>query len=147
VGWFIIANPKLATTFKIAGALFLVGYALKSWVSAWSIQGMDINPSNSPSSRWPTILTLLAFTFLNPHTYVDTLLLIGSLGAQFPAEEHLAFILGAVLASGLWFYSLTYGAQFLTPYFKHWRTWQILDIIIGIIMMALALNLIWPLLG
>ena len=86
--------------------------------------------------------SILVFTFLNPHTYLDTILLIGGIGANLSDNLKLYFLLGAISASFVWFVSLGYGARFLIPLFKKPITWKILDICIGIIMLIIAYSLI-----
>ena len=85
---------------------------------------------------------ILVFTFLNPHTYLDTILLIGGIGANIENEFKIYFLLGAVSASSVWFFSLGFGARFLIPLFKKQITWKILDISIGILMLFIAYSLI-----
>jgi len=85
-----------------------------------------------------TISFLAVITFANPHVYLDTVLLIGSISQQFPGNTKLAYALGASLASFVFFFSLAYGAKFLSPIMKLPRSWQILDILIAIVMFALA---------
>ena len=85
-----------------------------------------------------TISFLAVITFANPHVYLDTVLLIGSISQQFPGNTKLAYALGASLASFVFFFSLSYGAKFLSPIMKLSRSWQILDILIAIVMFTLA---------
>ena len=85
-----------------------------------------------------TIITLLAMSFLNPHMYLDTVLLIGTIGAQLPENQHIYYIIGAGAASIIWFFALSYGARFLIPIFKRPLSWKILDTLIGIVMWCIA---------
>ncbi len=85
---------------------------------------------------------LFVFTYLNPHTYLDTVLLIGGIGANIEANLKVLFLLGAVLASATWFTLLGFGARVLIPLFKKPITWKILDISIGIIMLIIAYSLL-----
>lgn len=89
------------------------------------------------------VAALLAFTFLNPHVYVDTLLIIGGVAAQYEMDARYYFTVGAVLASGVWFYGIGYGAGFFSKTFQNPKAWRILDIFIGIIMFAAAGYLAW----
>ena len=86
------------------------------------------------------MLAVLAFTWLNPHVYLDTVVLIGSISAQY--DDRLGFAVGAMLSSFVFFFSLGYGARILSPIFTRPRAWQILDVVIGIIMLAIALKLV-----
>ncbi len=90
-----------------------------------------------------TLLALLGFTFLNPHTYIDTFLLLGTVGAEYPVQERWSFVAGTLMASFTWFFSLTYGASKLSPLFKNPRAWQVLDSIMGCVMIAIAFKLIF----
>ena len=84
------------------------------------------------------LLQAAAFTLLNPHVYLDTVLLVGSIGAQQPEALRGWFVLGASSASLLWFTALGFGARWLAPWFARPRAWQVLDALIGITMWLLA---------
>jgi len=86
------------------------------------------------------VLTCLALTWLNPHVYLDTVVLLGSISAQY--DERLAFALGAMSASFAFFFSLGFGARLLRPLFTSARAWQILDVVVGLTMWAIAAKLI-----
>ncbi len=83
----------------------------------------------------------LGVTLLNPHVYLDTLMLLGSFGSQFAEELRPAFAAGAMLASLVWFYSLAFGAAALSPWLARGRVQQAIDTIVGFIMLGLALQL------
>ena len=87
----------------------------------------------------PAVLTCLAFTWLNPHVYLDTVVLLGAISAQYTPAW--IFGLGAVTASFVFFFTLGYGARLLAPVFARPRAWQVLDAMIGVVMLALALKL------
>jgi L-lysine exporter family protein LysE/ArgO len=88
------------------------------------------------------LLQAAAFTLLNPHVYLDTVLLVGSIGAQQPEALRLWFVLGACAASLLWFAALGFGARWLAPWFARPRAWQVLDALIGMTMWLLAALLV-----
>jgi L-lysine exporter family protein LysE/ArgO len=88
-------------------------------------------------------LTTLALTLLNPHVYLDTMLLLGSLAAQFPRKDRLLFVFGAMTASFVWFYGLGYGSRILQPIFRKPIAWRILDALVGGTMWVIASNLVW----
>ena len=90
-----------------------------------------------------TVITLLVVSFLNPHTYLDTIVLLGSIGAQFDHIGRLYFGVGAILSSFIWFFTVSYGARYLAPLFKKPFTWKILDFFIGIVMWSIAGSLVW----
>ncbi len=130
--------PSLESIMRIAGGLFLTVYGLRSIRSGLTNNQNTLNPSDAPSqSRRSAILTCLAFTWLNPHVYLDTLVLIGSFSTQY-ADEKPQFIAGALIASVSFFFSLGYGARLLRPIFAKARAWQILDVAIGLLMLVLA---------
>jgi len=85
----------------------------------------------------------LAFSLLNPHAYLDTVVIIGSVGAKYPLGERLWFGMGALLASTIWFFGLAYGARWLAPLFQRPVTWRVLDVIIGCVMWLIAFTLIF----
>ncbi|MFM0310176.1 LysE/ArgO family amino acid transporter [Paraburkholderia sp. RL17-383-BIF-A] len=88
----------------------------------------------------PIILMTLAFTWLNPHVYLDTFLLIGTAGAREPEGARVAFALGAMAVSGIWFIGLGYGARALAPLFKRATAWRVLDGAIGSMVLLLAVT-------
>ena len=88
------------------------------------------------------VAQVAGFTFLNPHVYLDTVLLIGSIGARQPADARFWFVGGAAAASGAWFSTLGFGARLLRPLFRTARAWQVLDTIIGVTMLLLAGSLL-----
>lgn len=125
-----------------AGAAFLLGYGLVSLRSALRNRSLSVEEAPAAISRRKAVLLLLGFTFLNPHVYVDTIVLIGSLAAQQAAQARLSFWLGCVLASALWFLLLGYGARWLAPLFRKPLSWRILDGGIGVGMSVLAVRLV-----
>lgn len=86
----------------------------------------------------------MAITLLNPHVYLDTVLLIGSMANSLPADAKSVFWLGAATLSALWFFGLGFGARLLLPFFRRERTWQWLDILIALMMFYLSATLLWP---
>jgi L-lysine exporter family protein LysE/ArgO len=87
------------------------------------------------------VATAAAFTWLNPHVYLDTVVLLGSISAGFAGTERLAFGSGAAAASFVWFFGLGYGARVLSPLFARPAAWRILDLVIALVMFAIALPL------
>ena len=140
VGAVITSPPPLLITTKYAGILFLFLYGCKCFYSSLfkSEKMVDAEARRTRSLKL-TILTLLAVSFLNPHMYLDTIL-IGTIGAALADHQQLYYILGAILGSTVWFFALSYGAGFLVPIFKKPIAWKILDIIIGAIMWGIALS-------
>lgn len=140
-GALVRAVPWLAPVMRFGGAAFLLAYGLKSLWAAWRHTGA-LNPSGGEKkSLSATIAACLAFTWLNPHVYLDTVVLLGSVSTRY-GDGRVPFALGAMTASAIFFFSLAYGARLLRPLFANPRAWQVLDVIIGATMMGLAAKLV-----
>ena len=135
------AVPWFETVMRWGGAVFLTWYGLRSLLSAWRGGAVMEVGQGQRSSLRSVLLTVLAFTWLNPHVYLDTVVLIGSISAQY--EDRLGFALGAMLSSFVFFFSLGYGARILSPFFARPKAWQVLDGIIGVVMLLIAAKLLW----
>ena len=134
------ALPWFEPVMRYGGAAFLIWYGARNAMSAWRGGGaLEAEGINTQSLR-STILTLLALTWLNPHVYLDTVVLLGSISAQY--DNRLAFGVGAVSASFVFFFGLGYGARLLSPLFAMPRSWQILDGLIAVTMWAIAAKLL-----
>ncbi len=143
LGMVINNSPTLVNALRWGGAVFLVAYAIRSFMSVFKPHALIAElESNVKKNRLATLLALLAFTLLNPHTYVDTFLILGSIGAQHPVDEHMPFVVGALIASFIWFFGLTYGASTLSHVFRNPRAWQILDSVMGVVMLSIAYSLV-----
>lgn len=137
----ITVVPGIADVARYGGAAFLFIYALKSFISAFTAEEQLSPSEETQTSAYKILLICLALTWLNPHVYLDTLLLLGSISTQFSgAKQYFAF--GAVLASFTFFFSLGYGAKILIPFFKRPIAWKVLDFIIGVIMLTIACTLV-----
>jgi L-lysine exporter family protein LysE/ArgO len=132
--------PWFEPLMRYAGAAFLLWYGVQNALSAWRGGEMLDVSGGVTAGLWPSIATLLALTWLNPHVYLDTVFLIGAVSAQY--ENAVAFGAGASSASFLFFFALGYGARLLAPLFARPRAWQVLDIVIALTMWALALKLL-----
>ena len=133
--------PIIETIARYGGAAFLGVYAAMSFYSAFTTTH-KLNPEGElPASLASTAAACLAFTWLNPHVYLDTLVLLGSVSTQFETAR-VAFTAGAVSASFMFFFSLGYGARALIPVFTKPIAWKILEFVIGLVMLAIALALI-----
>ena len=128
---------------RYGGAVFLLVYAAVSLRRAWIGSATpDTSPDNSASTQLGPILALIiGFTWLNPHVYLDTVILLGSLAAQY-GDQSWRFGIGAMSASFIFFFSLGYGARLLRPLFSRPQAWRILDVIIAGIMTTLAISLL-----
>ncbi|AOG08177.1 MAG: LysE/ArgO family amino acid transporter [Alphaproteobacteria bacterium] len=131
----------LEPVMRYGGAAFLIVYALRSAHSAWA-GGASLRAGETPAmSMKAAFLTCLAFTWLNPHVYLDTVVLLGSISTRYAGQET-AFALGAMTASFTFFFSLGYGARLLAPLFARPVAWRVLDGLIAFVMAAIALKLI-----
>jgi L-lysine exporter family protein LysE/ArgO len=139
VGALISAHPGALNIAKFGGALFLVGYGLMAARRAW--RPSSRTPSESAPARLVDVLvTCAALTFLNPHVYLDTMVLLGALANEHRDERWL-FGVGAVTASAVWFFSLGLGARRLAGLFANPLTWRILDGLIAVMMIGLGVSL------
>ena len=137
----VASFPGVVAIARYGGALFLFAYGLLSFYRALKLQ-QGLEPSTiSSNSAWQSALTCLAFTWLNPHVYLDTVVLLGSVSTQFDDDVHW-FAIGAMTASFVFFFALGYGARLLRPLFADARSWRILDFLIGLVMWAIALRLL-----
>jgi L-lysine exporter family protein LysE/ArgO len=131
-------RPQLAQWLALAGAVFLAVYgwqALRRVRHAGSLQTVT---AGTALGRSAALAQAAAFTLLNPHVYLDTVLLVGSVGAQQPSAQQAWFVAGASSASGLWFGLLGFGARWLAPWFAQPKAWQVLDGLIGVTMWVLS---------
>jgi L-lysine exporter family protein LysE/ArgO len=140
VGAVINAHPAAVDIAKVGGALFLFGYGLLAARRAW--RPSTLTPSEAAPARLAGVLvTCLALTFLNPHVYLDTVVLLGTLANEH-RDERWMFGIGAVTASAVWFFSLGLGARRLTGLFAKPMTWRILDGLIAASMIGLGVAMI-----
>src|SRR3954470_20568379 len=139
-GALVTALPWLTPAMRYGGALFLGRVGLRSLWAPWrNSSGLD-PAADEPKSLSATVLTCLAFTWLNPHVYLDTVVLLGSISTGY-AGQRIAFAAGAVTSSFLFFFALGYGARLLRPLFASPRAWRVLDGFIGVSLLALAVKL------
>ena len=139
-GEVITEYPIIERLARIGGALFLFTYGVLNLYSAQT-KTHALEPTKKiQKSKRKTILTCLGFTWLNPHVYLDTVVMLGSISTQF--ENTAAFALGAISASFVFFFSLGFGASKLTRYFEKPRTWRVLENLIGILMIFLGITLV-----
>ena len=131
-------SPGLARALAFAGAIFLGLYGWHALRRARQARRLDAAEGGAGLRRGAALAQAAAFTLLNPHVYLDTVLLVGSIGAQQPAALRGWFIAGAGSASLGWFALLGFGARWLAPWFGRPRAWQVLDALIGVTMWVLA---------
>ena len=132
--------PELVGFAKWAGAVFLLWYGLQHAIQAFkSNQSLHAGLQNEIQLS-KIIIVCLALTWLNPHVYLDTVVLIGSISTQFE-QTKLYFALGVITASWFFFFSLGYGARVLIPVFANPKAWKVLDVVIALIMWSIAISL------
>ncbi|PZM16997.1 amino acid transporter [Rhizobium tubonense] len=141
LGTIVSQSPRLIAVVTIGGAVFLGSYAFLAFRRAMQPHALQADAKSGMTLK-AAVATCLAFTFLNPHVYLDTVLLLGSLSAAYQGMARLAYGAGAALASFIWFFGLGYGARLLQPVFARPAAWRVLDVIIGIVMSLLALSLL-----
>lgn len=160
LGFLISAAPWLVVVARWTGALFLLSYGTLAARRAWrggeeldageadAVASVSAGPTATLTRTRlaPVILTTLALTWLNPHVYLDTVLMLGSIAATHGSERWL-FAAGAIVASLLWFSALGFGARYLGRWLRTQRSWRILDAVIAVVMITLAVSLVLPVLG
>jgi len=140
-GVLIRGNDTLLQLTRYGGAAFLAAYAVLAARRAWATEQLQIG-HDAPLSLRSALLACVGFTFLNPHVYLDTVVLLGSIANQRPDPGRWLFGAGAALGSVLWFSALGFGARFLAPLFQTTRAWRVLDSLIALTMGSLALALL-----
>ncbi len=143
LGTIIAQSPISSLILALIGALFLFTYGSRSFIAAYhGSSQLLMQQDKTKSSLKKAVLVTLAITLLNPHVYIDTVVIVGGIGGTLNFEQKVQFLIGALICSFLWFFGVGYGAGLLSPYFEKRRTWQILDSITGLIMYGIALSLL-----
>jgi L-lysine exporter family protein LysE/ArgO len=158
IGFVLQAVPWLIDVVRWAGAAFLVVYGLLAARRAWrpAPQALEVVETEEDAAGRvaasgtatrtrlaPVVLTVLALTWLNPHVYLDTVFLLGTV-ANTHGDDRWLFAAGAVAASLVWFFALAFGARFLSRWLATARAWQILDAVIAVVMIGLGISLVLP---
>lgn len=131
-------RPDWARALALAGALFLAWYGWQALMRMRNPDRLQASSGGEGLKKGAAMAQAAAFTLLNPHVYLDTVLLVGSMGAQQPAPMQGWFVAGATVASATWFSLLGFGARWMAPWFAHPRAWQVLDGLIGLTMWVLS---------
>jgi L-lysine exporter family protein LysE/ArgO len=134
--------PGLTTAVLLGGAAFLLGYAVLAARRALRPASLSAAPGGTRLSLPAALATVLALTWLNPHVYLDTVVLLGTV-AQSHGEDRWWFATGALTGSVLWFAALGGGARLLRPLFARPGAWRVLDGAIAVVMVAVAASLLW----
>lgn len=138
MGALVLRWPLLLQVLRFGGAAFLLWYGLQAGLRAWRGGGVLDPVTSRTGSRRQALLSCLAFTLLNPHVYLDTVVLLGSLSTRYPGALRWAFAAGACTASVAWFCTLGYGARLLQPVFRRPGAWRVLDTSVAVFMAGLA---------
>lgn len=144
LGEIITSSSVLLMIAKWGGAIFLFWYGFRAFRSIFRSESLQAQNSKEHISHSlkKTLLTLAALTFLNPHVYLDTVVLLGTIGSQFESDKRPLFAIGAMCSSFIWFFALSYGARLLSPLLKNPTSWKIVDGFVGCIMWAIACSLL-----
>lgn len=143
LGSLIASSPAATNIAAIGGALFLIAYAGVALRRAF--RRTSLEAQTTQNAPWNVVLAqTLAVTLLNPHVYLDTVVLLGSISAQYGADSRPLFAAGAVSASFVWFFSLAGAASLLAPYLAKPMTWRIIDGLTATVMLAIAWTLLAP---
>jgi L-lysine exporter family protein LysE/ArgO len=146
LGTLVAASPRLVMVVTLGGAAFLACYAVLAFRRALHPETLRAARSGEGGLK-AAVAACLAFTFLNPHVYLDTVLLLGSLSGRFAGPARIAYGVGAATASFIWFFSLGYGARLLQPLFARPSAWRVLDSVVGLVMAGIAVSLLVRLFG
>jgi L-lysine exporter family protein LysE/ArgO len=138
MGVLFTAHRHLTFAFAIGGTAYLLWFAFTSFRAAYRGNVLNVTGTRAKSSRTKILLTIAALTWLNPHVYIDTVVMLGSFGASRPAFARPFFAAGAICASFIWFFSLAYGGRILAPLFRKPRAWRLLDCAVGILMLYIS---------
>ena len=138
MGAMVQASPMLLALARWGGAAFLLWYGLRSWRAVFAAGSLAVSAQHTRTTTRQAVLSILALSLLNPHVYLDTVVLLGAIGGGFAAAERPAFALGAMTASALWFGGLGYGATRLSGWLARPVAWKCIDALTGATMLALA---------
>lgn len=147
LGAVVRAHPLLLQAATVGGAVVLAWYGLAAFRRALGPHALLADASGASQSAGQVVLQVLSVSLLNPHVYLDTVVLVGAIGARQPAGTQGAFLVGASLASALWFAALGFGARVMSPLFARPVAWRVLDAAIGVTMGWIAFKLATGTLG
>jgi len=146
VGAWVQANPSVLKYTLRGGALFLFAYGARALASALKGKALEAGgPGSVPGSQSlkDVALTMMAISVLNPHVYLDTIVLLGSISGKYHGGGRYLFGAGAASSSFIWFYSLGFAGQLLGPFFRRPASWRLLDGLICLTMWGISIKLIW----
>jgi L-lysine exporter family protein LysE/ArgO len=134
-------RPRFIQAATVAGAVVLAWYSLSAFRRAFSPHRLSTHSGGAAQPLRTVVAQALSISLLNPHVYLDTVLLVGSVGAQQPGNQRLAFLAGSGLSSLLWFAGLGFAARLLSPLFARPVAWRVLDALVGLTMAWIAFGL------
>jgi L-lysine exporter family protein LysE/ArgO len=138
VGALVQSSPLALAVARWGGAAFLLWYGLRSWRAVFASGGLQVAADAGQLTRRQALTSVLMLSLLNPHLYLDTVVLLGGVGGGFPAHERPLFACGAMTASIIWFVCLGYGATRLSAFFARPKAWKCIDVVTGVTMLALS---------
>lgn len=141
---YVVTSPFLENCITFGGALFLFVYGGFAFRSAWvGNSKLQLDPNNLPARTMGQItLVTLAVTLLNPHAFLDTVVILGGICVPMTLDEKWIFLMGALIGSFIWFYSVGFGARLLIPWFRSSKTWRFFDTFTGCVMWGIAVTLL-----
>ncbi|MBV7297767.1 L-lysine exporter [Enterovibrio paralichthyis] len=139
-GALLASNEMLLSVVTIGGIAFLLTYAFQSLKRAWRGEDEEVEVASGQAKKGmlAVLAGAVAVTLLNPHVYLDTVVVLGSIGGQFDASQRVAFALGTMLASCVWFYGISIGAASLSPWLSKPRVRQVIDVLVAAMMIYVA---------
>ncbi|EFQ84518.1 L-lysine exporter [Aeromicrobium marinum DSM 15272] len=140
IGTLVERAPAVLEVVRVAGVVFLLGYAALALRRAVRPGVLRAGDTTTPTRRGTAVATVLALTLLNPHVYLDTVLLLGSIASTHGSDGRWWFATGAVLGSTVWFVALGFGARWLAPVFARPAAWRVLDGAIAVVMVLIAVS-------
>ena len=143
MGVLIADSPLLMAAVRWGGAAFLLWYGLRSWRAALRLQTLDACAAPAVPAARSAWLTVAALSLLNPHVYLDTVVLMGGIGGRLPEDQRPGFMAGAISASVLWFCLIGFGAAALAPLLRRPSVWRAIDLLTGAMMLWLAASLLF----
>ncbi|MBX3621714.1 MAG: amino acid transporter [Rhizobacter sp.] len=142
LGAAVQSSPVLLQLFRYGGAAFLLAYGLRSAYRAWQGHAALEQDASRGTGLTAALVSTLALTYLNPHVYLDTVVLLGSVGAQHGPQGRIAFAVGAGLASLMWFVTLGFGASAASRWLRRPGAWRVIDAGVAVVMFGVAAQLL-----
>jgi L-lysine exporter family protein LysE/ArgO len=143
VGSLVASSPILSKIAVFGGAAFLIVYGALTLRNAFKPQSLSVADAPDALGTRAVVTAALGFSILNPHAWLDTVVLLGGIAGQFPTDQRVVFTGGAILASAVWFVGLGAGAAWLSPVLARPKVWRVIDLVIGLVLWTFAGLLLW----